>query len=84
MPAFMRGRWPDGAAGRAAAALVLALSAAQLAACADYKPMQPPNNSSIPEGPGLLTGTDGEWVLFRKQKEADDQEADENTGESDL
>ena len=47
---------------RAAIALALALSAAQLAACADYKPFQPPNNSAIPEGPGLLTGSEGEWV----------------------
>ncbi len=63
---------------RAAIALALALSAAQLAACADYKPFQPPNNSAIPEGPGLLTGSEGEWVLFRK---TDDEEAGEDTGE---
>jgi hypothetical protein len=67
-----------------AVALALALSAAQLVACADYKPFQPPNNSAIPEGPGLLTGSEGEWVLFRMQEETDDEEAGEDTGEDAL
>ena len=81
MSAPMRGRWSGGAGGRGPIALTLALSAAQLAACADYKPFQPPNNSAIPEGPGLLTGSEGEWVLFRMQEETDDEEAGEDTGE---
>ena len=59
-------------------ALALALSAAQLVACADYKPFQPPNNSAIPEGPGLLTGAEGEWVLFRMLEETDDETAGSN------
>ncbi len=84
MSAPMRGRWSGGAGGRGAVALALALSAAQLAACADYKPFQPPNNSAIPEGPGLLTGAEGEWVLFRMQIETDDEETGENMGEDAL
>ena len=31
--------------------------------------------------PGLFTGPEGEWVLFRKQTEADDGESGEATGE---
>ncbi len=81
MSAPMRGRSSGGMERRAAIALALALSAAQLAACADYKPFRPPNNSAIPEGPGLLTGAEGEWVLFRMQEETDDEEAGEDTGE---
>ncbi len=81
MSAPMRGRSSGGMERRAAIALALALSAAQLAACADYKPFQPPNNSAIPEGPGLLTGADGEWVLFQMQKGTDDEEAGEDTGD---
>jgi hypothetical protein len=78
MSAPMRGRSSGGAGGRAAVALALVLSAAPLAACADYKPLQPPNNSAIPEGPGLFTGSDGEWVLFRKQEGTDDEDAGED------
>ena len=48
-----------------AAAVALAVCVSQIGACADYEPFQPPNNSAIPEGPGLLTGPEGEWVLFR-------------------
>ena len=76
-----RRRRSGGPAGRATVALALALGAAVLTACADYKPFRPPNNSAIPEGPGLFTGSEGEWVLFRKQKEADDAESGEDTGE---
>ncbi len=66
---------------RAAVALALGLGAAQLSACTDYKPFRAPDNSGIPEGPGLFTGPEGEWVLFRKQTEADDGESGEATGE---
>ena len=81
MSAPMRGRSSGGMGRRGAVALALALSVAQLVACADYKPFQPPNNSAIPEGPGLLSGEEGEWVLFRLQEETDGEEAGENTGE---
>ena len=61
------------------AALALALSTV-LTACADYKPFRPPDNSAIPEGPGLFSGEDGEWVLFRVEKEAAGEEAGEEAG----
>ncbi len=67
---------------RAVVALALGLSAAQLSACADYKPFQAPDNSGIPEGPGLFTGSEGEWVLFRMQNEVDQEESGEDTGEN--
>lgn len=38
-----------------------------LGACAYYKPLKPTPIADIPDGPGLLTGEDGEWVLYRKQ-----------------
>ncbi len=84
MSAPLRGRSSGGMGRRGAVALALALIAAQLAACADYKPFRPPNNSAIPEGPGLLTGSEGEWVLFRMQEETDDEEVGEDTGKNAL
>ncbi len=66
---------------RAAVALVLGLSALQLSACADYRPYPAPDSSEIPEGPGLFTGSEGEWVLFRMQNEVDQEESGEDTGE---
>ncbi len=66
---------------RAAVAFVLGLIALQLAACADYRPYPAPDSSGIPEGPGLFTGSEGEWTLFRMQKEADREESGEDMGE---
>lgn len=43
------------------AALVLALA---LAACAGAKPFEYHPIHEIPEGPGLVTGEDGEWVIY--------------------
>ncbi len=67
---------------RAAVALVLGLIALQLSACADYRPYRAPDSSEIPEGPGLFTGSQGEWTLFRMQKEADQEESGEDTVET--
>ena len=43
------------------AALALALL---LAACAGAKPFEYHPIHEIPEGPGLFTGEDGEWVIY--------------------
>ncbi len=43
------------------AALALALA---LAACAGAKPFEYHPIHEIPEGPGLFTGEDGEWVIY--------------------
>ena len=32
--------------------------------CADYRPLDPPDMSAIPPGPGLFTGQAGEYVLI--------------------
>jgi len=54
--AAMRRRW------RARlASLALALA---LAACAGAKPFEYHPIHEIPEGPGLFTGEDGEWVIY--------------------
>ncbi len=43
------------------AAVALALA---LAACAGAKPFEYHPTDEIPEGPGLFTGEDGEWVIY--------------------
>ena len=43
------------------AALFIALG---LVACAQVKPFEPTPIDEIPEGPGLLTGEDGEYKNF--------------------
>ena len=70
-----RPRWPAGIA------LALGLGMLQLGACADYKPYRAPDNSEIPDGPGLFTGSDGEWVLFRKQDKSGPEPTEEDTDE---
>ncbi len=47
----------------AAVALAWALALA-LAACAGAKPFEYHPIDEIPEGPGLVTGEDGEWVIY--------------------
>ncbi|MEE8248452.1 MAG: hypothetical protein V3S87_14460 [Alphaproteobacteria bacterium] len=47
----------------AAVALAWALALA-LAACAGAKPFEYHPLDEIPEGPGLVTGEDGEWVIY--------------------
>ena len=37
-----------------------------LAACSGMKPYEPTAASEIPEGPGLLSGKDGEFTIYRK------------------
>lgn len=37
-----------------------------LSACANMKPYQPAPGSEIPPGPGLLSGKNGEFSIFRK------------------
>ena len=37
-----------------------------LAACAHYEPFEPTPVADIPEGPGLFTGDDGKWTLYRR------------------
>ncbi len=47
----------------AAVALAWALALA-LAACAGAKPFEYHPIDEIPEGPGFVTGEDGEWVIY--------------------
>ncbi len=38
-----------------------------LSACAQHKPFESADISEIPDGPGLLSGEDGEWTIYKKQ-----------------
>lgn len=50
--------------------LGLLLLAFMLSACAsDYKPFEFTPIDEIPPGPGVFTGEDGEWVIYRKKGE---------------
>ena len=42
--------------------------------CAQWKPYKPPVSSEIPEGPGVLSGEDGEFVIYRKKSEKNEVE----------
>ena len=43
------------------------IAVALVSACVPIRPADPPrNNTEIPQGPGLLTGKDGELVIFRR------------------
>jgi hypothetical protein len=45
----------------------LVLAGLVLAACADTKPYEPSYNpGDIPPGPGVLTGKDGDFTVYRK------------------
>ncbi len=39
---------------------------ATLSACAGWDSFEPPVANDIPEGPGALSGEDGEFVIFRR------------------
>lgn len=53
--------------------LILAAGAA-LAGCADGKPMAVPQSGEIPEGPGLFSGDDGVFTIYRNGKSRDQDE----------
>jgi hypothetical protein len=46
--------------------IVLVAVLLSLSACSNIKPFEPPVASEIPNGPGLLSGNDGEFTIFRK------------------
>lgn len=50
-------------------ALTLVLLALLLSACASIEPMAyPPAADEIPPGPGLFSGPDGEFTIYRKSE----------------
>ena len=51
---------------RPAAMLAMILLALALGACADTKPLDYTPAGEIPPGPGLFSGKDGEFKIFRK------------------
>jgi len=57
-------------------AAVLLLIVVVMAGCAGIKPYEPRNNRE--EGPekGLFTGSEGEWVIFRKTDEPEKDSED--------
>ena len=52
------------------------------AAGCGMQPYDPPNNREYPAGPGLFSGKDGEFVIYRKQEPAAADPADEAASES--
>ncbi len=38
-----------------------------LSACAQHQPFESADISEIPDGPGLFSGEDGEWTIYKKQ-----------------
>ncbi len=51
--------------GRCLRAAALLIVVSSLGNCASYEPFDPPEPGEIPEGPGLLTGESGKFVVFR-------------------
>lgn len=46
--------------------VIVLLAPAMLSACAGAKPLDYQAPSEIPQGGGLITGKDGEFVILRK------------------
>jgi hypothetical protein len=69
-------------------AAVLLLIVVVMAGCAGIKPYEPRNNRE--EGPeeGLFTGSEGEWVIFRKadepEKDSEDKKSSDETEADDA
>ena len=53
--------------------LILAASAA-LAGCAGGRPMEVPQSGEMQEGPGLFSGDDGVFTIYRSGKKRDRDE----------
>lgn len=47
--------------------LIILLSCLVLTACGSYEPLEPQAADEIPDGPGLLTGEDGKFTVYRKK-----------------
>ena len=47
--------------------VLLLIFVLSVAGCSQWKPYKPPKSREIPEGPGLLSGEDGEFVIYRKK-----------------
>ena len=58
---------------------VLLVALLLVAGCSGITPYDPPDYREEPPGRGLLSGADGEFVIYQKNFEADtDSEADQN------
>lgn len=57
---------------------VLVLTALFAAASCGMQPYDPPNNREYPSGPGLFSGKDGDFVIYRKEEPVADAPADES------
>lgn len=60
------GRWVPRLFHAVGVFLVVLALCATLGACAGWSPFEPPVAEEIPDGPGLLSGEDGEFVIFRR------------------
>ena len=46
--------------------LLLTLITFIVISCAHHQPYEPAKIDDIPPGPGLLTGEEGEWILYKR------------------
>ena len=63
--------------GRQVRGKILVLAALSVLAGCGMQPYDPPNNREYPAGPGLFSGKDGDFVIYRKQEPAAADPADE-------
>jgi len=61
---------------------VLVLIAFFAAAGCGMQPYDPPNNREYPAGPGMFSGKDGEFVIYREKEPVTDSPADELAAEN--
>ena len=54
--------------------LLVLTAGATLAGCAAFEPMEVPQSGEIPEGPGLFSGDDGAFTIYRNAKSRDRDE----------
>lgn len=60
---------------------VLVLVALFAAAGCGMQPYDPPNNREYPSGPGLFSGKDGDFVIYRKEEPVADNTSDQSAAE---
>ena len=60
---------------------VLVLMALFAAVGCGMQPYDPPNNREYPSGPGLFSGKEGDFVIYRKEEPVADAPADKSAAE---
>jgi hypothetical protein len=53
-----------------------------VAGCSGMKPYDPPDNRDNPPGRGVLSGKDGDFVIYRKRRESPPPESEAEESEA--